>query len=166
MQDDDRSPFDSPPVDVRYDAAFSDLHAAVEGVHAHFQGRTGQAVSETAEALHRLRLAVHEWMANLVRHGRFGERQPEVRVRIWRREGRLLCTIEDNAQGFDVAAYLEEQPALAARVRELPESGGGLGLLLLQASTERMAYDTAIGGQAGPHNRLRLAVHPRENNGA
>lgn len=141
-----------------YDEHFSDLEAAMESVHACFQE---SEEDEEAEALCCLRLAVHEWMANLIRHARFGERCPEVHVRIWREEARLCCVIEDNSKGFDLDTHLDEQPDLIAQAGTFPD--GGLGLLMLDASTEALAYE-----RLGAHrNRLSMAVRstPHDSEG-
>jgi anti-sigma regulatory factor (Ser/Thr protein kinase) len=78
-----------------------------------------------------------------------------VRVRIRRRGALHLCTVEDNSCGFDLAAWLDSRPELACYARTLPD--GGMGLLLLEASTERVEYEVV-----GEHwNRLRLSVRTR-----
>lgn len=146
---------------MRYENHFFDLHAATDDVHAHFQ-RQIEAAHDGAgpvDALCRLRLAVHEWMTNLMRHARFDAERPEVHVCILRQGALLCCTIEDNSRGFDLAARLDERPGLAAHARTLPENGG-LGLLLLEASTEDLNYTGPRPDAADRWNRLRLTVRP------
>lgn len=133
-----------------YEEQFSDPHAAVDGVRVHFRQRA--ALHGMGEALCRLQLAVHEWMANLAQHASFGERVPEVHVRLWQEDGHFRCTIEDNSNGFDLATQLEQQPDLRRYARKMPESG--MGLLLLKASAERVEYVPVDERR----NRLRLAV--------
>lgn len=136
-----------------YEQRFLDLYEAVEGVQEHFQQQLeAPSTNGTADALCRLKLAVHEWMANLVRHASFGGRTPEVRVRIWRQGAHFRCIIEDNSDGFDLTTQLQQRAEISAAAAALPE--GGMGLLLLKASTDHAEY-TALSEE---RNRLRLSV--------
>lgn len=135
---------------MNYEKRFSDLHAAVDDVQTHFQQRMDR--NGETEALCRLKLAVHEWMANLVRHARFGDCAPDVHVRVWQENGHFRCIIEDNSNGFDFDSKLAQQAALTEASPTLPE--GGMGLLLLKASTEHAEYTPTD----EERNRLHLAV--------
>ena len=136
---------------LRYDEVFSDLHTAVERVQAHLQQEIEARTNEEVAALCCLQLAVHEWMGNLVRHAQFGERFPEVHVRVWQQDGQLRCAIEDNSEGFDLDEQLKMQER-ETPIHALPE--GGMGLRLLQSSTERAEY----GPVSEQQNRLDLSV--------
>lgn len=139
-----------------YEERFSDLDAAVTDVQAHFQQRI-ESSSSAEDALCRLQLAVHEWMANLVRHACFGERTPDVHLHIWKQKGRFRCTIEDNSDGFDFDMQLKQQAQDTAA--SLPERG--MGLLLLKASTERAEYVPL----EERLNRLHLSVNGSTDDG-
>ena len=88
------------------------------------------------EMLHRARLAAHEWIAHLVRHADFEGRVPQIAFSIWVEEKTLCCLIADNSRGFSLDAY----PALTpeADYDVMPERG--MGWLLIQACTSRLAY--------------------------
>lgn len=136
-----------------YERQFSDLAEALQEVQAHLQGEIkALGPEEAADALCRLQLAAHEWLANLMRHAQFEERTPEVQVRIWKQEARLRCVIDDNSQGFDFETQLQKQRQAMKAAQRFPE--GGMGLLLLKAGTEQAEY-APLNGHA---NRLRLAV--------
>lgn len=136
-----------------YEKRFFNLQAAVDHLHAHFRERSTWC--EDAEALGRLQLVVHEWIANLMQHAHFGGRRPEVHVCIWRRDAKLCCTIEDNSRGFDLTACLDRRPDLPSYARTLPSNG--MGLLMLRAGTEQATYHPVDRGR----HRLRLTVGPR-----
>ena len=136
---------------MRYDEDFSDLDTAIEGVQTHLQQEIETRTNGTVGALYRLKLAVHEWMANLVRHAHFTDRPPEVHVRVRRREAGVHCTIEDNSEGFDLEEQLRRQEDTES-FREMPESG--MGLLMLKSSAERVEYTPVSETQ----NRLDLFV--------
>lgn len=135
---------------MQYERHFFDLHAAVDHVQTYLQSQAD--VDRSTEALHRLKLAIHEWMGNLVHHARFSKDPPEVYVRLWKQDRRLHCIIEDNSDGFDFDAQLKLRQEAPAPARTLPD--GGMGLLLMRASTEQAAY-LPLEDQ---RNRLYLSV--------
>ena len=136
-----------------YEQRFSDLDAAVDEVHTRFQEKIAEPrTNGAADAFCRLQLAVHEWIGNLIDHASFRGRAPEVHVRIWKEQGRLHCTIEDNSEGFDLDGELDPKREMVKEMRSFPD--GGMGLLMLEAGTEQAEY-TAIEHNG---NRLTLAV--------
>lgn len=143
---------------MRYQERFDDLEAALDEVHVRLRKRIEDpSTNGSAEALCRLQLAAHEWIANLVRHAHFGQRSPEVHVHIWKEEKQIRCTISDNSKGFDLRAQLVTQRKatqgdVTQAARALPD--GGMGLLLLEASTDHAEY-LALNEQA---NRLELVI--------
>lgn len=87
------------------------------------------------ETLELLKVAAHEWIANLVQHADFDGDAPRVLFTATPNGRRLECVIEDNSEGFD----LEAQLSTCADVLEAyPERG--MGLLMLQACTEELHY--------------------------
>lgn len=138
---------------MTYEQRFSDLDTAVDEVQMHFQEKIAvPRASGAVNAFCRLQLAVHEWIGNLIDHASFRGRAPEVHVRIWQEEGSLRCVIEDNSEGFDLDGQLVPEREMAEEVRSFPE--GGMGLLMLEASTEHVEYKPIA--QNG--NRLTLTV--------
>lgn len=115
---------------------FDNLESMIDQVHALFDGwDNGEADSGYAsERLHRAKLAVHEWLANLVQHARFPE-HPEVWLEVSRGETALECVIEDNSEGFDLAGQLRTRQQIADA---FPERG--MGLLLLHACAHDLSY--------------------------
>jgi serine/threonine-protein kinase RsbW len=86
-----------------------------------------------------LRLAVHEWIANLVQHARFVH-DPEIVLRIGLEPDVVHCAIEDSSAGFDFATQLETQKS----VLEAPApSERGRGLLMLVTCTEDLFFRPA-----------------------
>ena len=139
---------------------FTDLDTLAGDVHALFDGWIGATGGDGLEAepdattLFRLKLAVHEWVANLVQHARFAGRAPEVTLRLVPTDEGVECTIEDNSEGFDLHGQIAVRHDL---LEPFPERG--MGLLMLQACSARLAYG-ARPGAAG--RRLTFLVAPPE----
>lgn len=118
---------------------FNDLASMIEEVHALFDTWENGACIECGsddlnERMYRAKLAVHEWLANLVQHAQFPE-EPEVVLEVRREDSRLECVIEDNSDGFDLAEQLHFRRQIADA---FPERG--MGLLLLHACTDDLTY--------------------------
>ncbi|MEX0822313.1 MAG: ATP-binding protein [Rhodothermales bacterium] len=106
------------------------------------------------KTMHRLKLAVHEWLANLVQHANFGDRRPDVSVTV--RPGRdgVECVIEDNSEGFDLNGHLDTKTDV---LDAYPERG--MGLLMIKACTEGLSY-TDLGDQ---RHRLTFVVSSEQD---
>ncbi len=104
----------------------------------------------TADVMCRARLAVHEWVANLVQHADFRDRVPEIALSLWAHGERLCCVIADNSEGFE--PDLQPRVTLEEVCRTLPERG--MGLLLLQACAHHVRY-CSLGTQG---HRLEFTV--------
>ena len=124
---------------------FRNLDTLIDEVHGLFDGWETQLETYhtfSIEALHLAKLAVHEWIANILQHADFKDRLPEVGVCVSPSNDRLLCVIEDNSEGFDLEGYLIEHP----RITEvLPDRG--MGLLMLRSCTEELRYEKLQGGK-------------------
>lgn len=127
---------------------FRDLDAVVDEVHALFATweREG-ALSPPLDAFSAevMKLAVHEWIANIVQHADFEGRAPEISFAVFPNGRRVRCVIEDNSRGFDFEhqlAYQESEVAAAVP----PDRGRGL--LMLIACTEDLRYDAPPPGTA------------------
>jgi serine/threonine-protein kinase RsbW len=102
-----------------------------------------------ADKVQLMKLAVHEWLANLVQHADFKDRTPDIRLDIMPNGKRVRCVIEDNSEGFDISNRMDE--------RREALSGGperGMGLLILDAATEYMHYNRDDSGRC----RLEFSV--------
>lgn len=129
---------------------FNNLESMIDQVHALFDQweDVGPGASYSSERLYRAKLAVHEWLANLVQHARFPD-NPEVWLEVSRDDGQLECVIEDNSEGFDLEGQLRTRQRIADA---FPERG--MGLLLLHACTQDLSYMRKENGW----QRLRFRV--------
>ena len=83
---------------------FRNLDTIIDDVHGLFDTLEQQLVESPTlalEALHTAKMAVHEWVANIVQHSDFSEKEPEIGVCLSQRDERLYCMIEDNSVGFE-----------------------------------------------------------------
>ena len=135
---------------------FTDLAAVTDGVHALFDGwdadgTMARALDPTGALV--VRLAVHEWVANLVQHAYF-RRAPRIELTAEFFDDGLRCVIEDTSEGFDFAQQLGTQRALL----DAPApSERGRGLLMLITCTEEIAFQPAGPGQ---NQRIAFSVRP------
>ena len=125
--------------------AFSCLDTITDEVHALFDGWAADRTFATVlgeDGIEVLRLAVHEWIANLVQHATFpGEAVVTLAIGV---EGDgVRCAIEDTSAGFDLLGQVEAQKS----VMDAPApSERGRGLLMLISSTTDLTYRPAAGG--------------------
>jgi serine/threonine-protein kinase RsbW len=117
---------------------FSNFDRMLDEVHRYFASldeRYNRQGEVYTDLLYRTRLALHEWLANLLQHATFGEREPEVIVTIYRDDEQFRCQIEDNSDGFDFDTQLDNgQDILEA----FPERG--MGLMMIKACASHFAY--------------------------
>lgn len=131
---------------------FRDLDAIVDRVHALFDQweRTALFPPSIPEPIrYMVRLAVHEWIANLVQHADFQDREPMIHIDLYPEEDRILCFIEDNSEGFDLDMNLRIRESMLER---FPERG--MGLLMIASCTEELTYTRLENG----HFRLAFTV--------
>lgn len=131
---------------------FHDPDTLIDRVHGLFeQWEADGTFSPQLDAisLHRLKLAVHEWLANLIQHAEFDHRTPEVTLHL-RTDGRYVqCAIDDNSEGFDLDRHLSARREI---LDAFPERG--MGLLMIKSCTEDLSYR-----QLGPAlHRLEFSV--------
>jgi serine/threonine-protein kinase RsbW len=113
--------------------AIDDLHDVFHrwGVDGTFAGQLNEFAFMT------MRLALHEWVANLVQHATFSTTTPEIRLRIQSAPKGVHCLIEDNSDGFDFRSQLYTQH----QISQAPEPAErGRGLLMLIACTRDLNY--------------------------
>ncbi len=119
---------------------FCDLDTVVDEVHTLFEVWEGDhtlAPPLDDFSLQVMKLAVHEWIANLVQHADFEARAPQIAFAVIPNGRRVRCVIEDNSAGFDFERQLGDQEvAVRSTTRER-----GRGLLMMIACTEDMRYE-------------------------
>ncbi len=115
---------------------FNDLNSMIDQVHALFDrwDDVEPATDYASERWYLAKLAVHEWLANLVQHAQFPD-EPEVWLEVNRDGSSLECVIEDNSEGFDLAGQMRTRSRIADA---FPERG--MGLLLLHACAHDLTY--------------------------
>ncbi|MEM1056409.1 MAG: ATP-binding protein [Bacteroidota bacterium] len=134
---------------------FYDLETVVDEVHALFDTWTEDASLRPAldgDGEIVLRLAVHEWIANLVQHAAFVERPPEISLTVTVEADDVYVEVEDTSLGFDLLGQLEAQSAML----DAPApSERGRGLLMLITCTRALEYRPA--GEDRQRLSFRLA---------
>jgi len=132
--------------------SFNRLEIVIDELHGMFEEweREGALLSHLdPDTIQLFRLAVHEWVANLVQHADFAERNPIVVVDVIPNGRRVRCVIEDNSDGF---AFPEQIDVQRNALTPFPERG--MGLLMLNAATEYFEYSQTEEG----HRRLEFTV--------
>jgi len=124
---------------------FRDLETIIDEVHGLFEGWESNHDPKSKfslETLNVAKLAVHEWLANILQHADFKDRVPELGLHISPCGERLYCVIQDNSEGFDVDGYYDKHHKITV---VLPDRG--MGLLLLRSCTEELKYERQEGRQ-------------------
>ena len=139
---------------------FRDLGTVVDEIHGLFEEWEHSEASLLPIdefSLQVMKLAVHEWVANLVQHADFGDRAPLIQVGIQPGEERVHCMIEDNSQGFDFDLQLVEQ---RESMETVVPPDRGRGLLMMIACTENLRYhQPSVDAQTGrPCHRLEFSI--------
>ena len=124
---------------------FRDLSTIIDGVHALIDGwaeSDALAPALDRDGIEVLRLALHEWIANLVQHAAFPN-GVEIVVRVEPDDESVFCAVEDSSVGFDFAGQVERQQAIL----DAPApSERGRGLLMLITCTENLSFQPAAAG--------------------
>lgn len=132
---------------------FQDLDTLIEQVHGLFdtwEADTDLLASFSLSTLYQVKIAIHEWLANLVQHANFEQDTTDVSLLVKPVDGRIFCAIEDNSDGFVLDEHLEIEPEY---LDSLPERG--MGLLILKICTEDLLYHR---GEMEAINRLEFYV--------
>lgn len=131
---------------------FNRLDAVIDELHSLFEAweREDALLSHLdPDTIQLFRLAVHEWVANLVQHADFGERAPDIVMDVIPNGRRVRCVIEDNSEGFPFPEQIDVQ-----RNALTPFPERGMGLLMLNAATEYFEYSQTEDGR----RRLEFTV--------
>ena len=117
---------------------FTRLDDMIDELHSLFDQWISEGVFSPdldADTVQLLRLAVHEWIANLIQHADFEGNKPEVILDVYPNGRRVKCVIQDNSAGFDAAKHLKLR---MENLEPFPERG--MGLLMMNAATEYFEY--------------------------
>jgi serine/threonine-protein kinase RsbW len=117
---------------------FDDFETIVDRVHNLFDAWEHEETFQPPldiPALHQLKLAVHEWLSNLIQHADFAGRNPELKLELCENGTGVHCAIDDNSRGFDLDAQLSARSEIIER---FPERG--MGLLMIKACTRDLRY--------------------------
>lgn len=99
------------------------------------------------EAARYAQLVLHEWIANLLQHGDFSDREPTVKIHLTAEERHVSCSVIDNSKGFDLDAHLPTQHLSMSEGEPdaLPERG--MGLRIINACTDSLSYSSTEAGR-------------------
>lgn len=90
-----------------------------------------------SDGWHLLRLALHEWTANMLQHATFGPRRPRLTISVKETGRRIEAIVEDNSDGFEFHAVPK------AQFQELPDRG--MGVTLVRMCSNQVEYDRQPG---------------------
>ena len=136
---------------------FRNLDTIIDDVHGLFDALEKQLIESPTmplESLHTAKMAVHEWVANIVQHSDFNSKEPEIGICLSQKDEKLYCMIEDNSKGFDLNGYLDNHEGITT---VLPDRG--MGLLLLKACTDELCYKSLQNGK----NQLEFYITDKED---
>lgn len=86
---------------------------------------------------HLLRLALHEWTANMLQHASFGSRRPRLTISVKQTARRIEAVVQDNSEGFEFYAVPK------AQFHQFPERG--MGVTLVRMCSNQVQYDRQPG---------------------
>lgn len=89
-----------------------------------------------------LRIALQEWISNLLQHADFGRKEMEVILDMWREGSIVKCVVEDNSAGF----ALDETPSDPNGIDAAGERGRGLWMIR-EVATEGLNYEPLDDGR-------------------
>jgi serine/threonine-protein kinase RsbW len=132
--------------------SFTELNVVIDDLHDAFavwEANGAFSPHLDPETIQLMKLAVHEWVANLVQHADFLDREPNIILDVYPNGRSVRCVIQDNSKGFDAAKQLKKR---MENLEPYPERG--MGLLMLNAATEYFKYQRAENGL----HRLEFSV--------
>lgn len=139
---------------------FKDLGTVVEDLHGVFERwENSEAFLPPLDIFTRevMKLAIHEWVANLVQHADFSDRAPLIQLQIQANGKSVRCEIEDNSRGFDFDLQIAHQRDKVIETTVPPDRGRGL--LMMIACTENLRYhQPSLPTSADGHHRLEFSI--------
>jgi len=142
---------------------FQDLGTVVDELHSVFERwEHDKAFLPPLDSFTRdvMKLAIHEWVANLVQHADFGNQAPLIQLAVQANGQSVRCEIADNSRGFDFDVQVAHQhDEIVESAKPLDR---GRGLLMMIACTENLRYQqltpsASAGGHSG-HHRLEFSI--------
>lgn len=135
---------------------FRDLSTAVDDARSAIDASMSLFSSNglVADSVEIAKIVAHEWIANLVRHGSFARRTPDIVLDVWAEGAQIVCVIEDNSDGFDLESELDKS---RRGLGHAPERG--MGLVMVSEFTEELKYEQL----ASAHNRVRWSISADAN---
>jgi serine/threonine-protein kinase RsbW len=126
---------------------FSDLETALDDTHDLFERWMAEPDPEAADlpnsnTLYYARLALHEWLANLIQHAHFEDGDPEIDLEFETTPRHIHCSIVDNSTGFELETQLRAQ---LIQAQPFPERT--MGLRIINACAEQLSYDATTDGR-------------------
>ena len=137
---------------------YPNLDTIIDQVHALFDTWESEGYlppTVNVATLYQLKLAVHEWLANLVQHANFESETTDITLKVEPDGNCLFCVIEDNSDGFVLDSHLNIEPEY---LDSLPERG--MGLLILKICTEDLSYQR---NELTERNRLEFYVSAEQD---
>jgi len=131
---------------------YNDLDRALDEVRPVLDEWVAEQDADTAprdDTVHYTQLVLHEWIANLMQHARFGNRSPAIQITASTRDRHISCVVIDNSEGFD----LEERLSVDEDATDdFPERG--MGLRIINACTNQLSYTSTESGR----HRLEFTI--------
>ncbi len=137
---------------------FSNLDTIIAEVHPLLEAWSHDAALPLATEdirLHRMKLVIHEWIANLVQHADFENRTPLIDLTLALDEQDVHCIIEDNSNGFDFGQQLTTQ---RAKLADEMMAERGRGLLIMLNGTDNLRYFPLPAAASEPRQRLEFWI--------
>ncbi|MEM1042810.1 MAG: ATP-binding protein [Bacteroidota bacterium] len=137
---------------------FTDLETVVAEVHPLLDawGRDAAFAFTLGETrLHRIKLVIHEWIANLVQHADFEARTPLIDLSLTLNAQDVHCVIEDNSNGFDFGQQITVQ---RAKLEDEVMAERGRGLLIMLNGTDDLRYFPLPAAASEPRQRLEFWI--------
>lgn len=126
---------------------YTDLNRALDELRSGLSGwADGKNDGPSPEAVRYAQLVLHEWIANLLQHGDFSDREPTIKIQVTSEDRHVSCAVLDNSEGFDLDAHLPTQRLSMSEgeADTLPERG--MGLRIINACTDSLSYSSTEAG--------------------
>ncbi len=127
---------------------YTDLNRALDELRSGLsEWADGPHEGPSPEAVRYTQLVLHEWIANLLQHGDFSDREPTIKIQLTSEDRHVSCAVIDNSEGFDLDGHLPTQHLSMSEGEPdaLPERG--MGLRIINACTDSLSYSSTEAGR-------------------
>lgn len=131
---------------------YTDLETALDDTNellARWMEDPPSSTTPNSNTLYYARLALHEWLANLIQHAHFDGCTPKIVLRLETTSRHIHCSVTDNSAGFELNTQLRTQ---LLQAEPLPERT--MGLRIINACAEELSYDHTDDGR----HRLTFSI--------